>query len=116
MRHCKSGRKLGRYSSARLALFRVQASSLLKEGRIQTTEAKAKELKSFVEKIITTAKGGDLHARRLVLRDIHDNAIVRKLFDEIAPKYVNRNGGYTRVLKVGARRGDAAPIALIELV
>lgn len=116
MRHGKTGRKLNRNSSARIALARAQATALLREGRIQTTLPKAKELRSFVEKIITTAKGGDLHARRLVLKEIHDLEVVRKLFDSIAPAYASRNGGYTRILKVGVRRGDAAPVALIELV
>jgi large subunit ribosomal protein L17 len=116
MRHAKSGRKLGRFSSARTALFRAQATALLREGRIQTTEAKAKELRRVVEKIITTAKGGDLHARRLVLKDIQDVQVVRKLFDEIAPKYTERPGGYTRILKIGVRRGDCAPLSMIELI
>ena len=116
MRHRSSGRKLNRHSSSRVALARAQATALLREGRIQTTVAKAKELRPYVEKLITTAKGGDLHSRRLVLRDIHDKAVVTKLFDEIAPKYAERPGGYTRILRVGVRRGDATPIALIELV
>ncbi len=116
MRHGKAGRKLGRNSSSRLALSRAQATALLREGRIQTTVAKAKELRPFVEKLITTAKDDSLHARRTVLRDIQDREVVRKLFGEIAPKYAERPGGYTRILRVGVRRGDAAPIALIELV
>lgn len=116
MRHRSSGRKLNRNSSSRIALARAQATALLREGRIQTTSAKAKELRPYVEKLITTAKGGDLHARRLVARDIHDNEVVRKLFNEIAPKYAERPGGYTRILKIGVRRGDATPISLIELV
>ncbi|MGI8747017.1 MAG: 50S ribosomal protein L17 [Deinococcus sp.] len=116
MRHGRSGRKLNRNSSARTALARTQATALLREGRIQTTLTKAKELRPYVEKIITTAKGGDLHARRIVAQDIQDNDVVRKLFSEIAPKYTERPGGYTRILKVGVRRGDAAIMALIELV
>ncbi len=116
MRHGRSGRKLNRNSSARTALARTQATALLREGRIQTTLTKAKELRPYVEKIITTAKGGDLHARRIVSQDIQDNDVVRKLFSEIAPKYTERPGGYTRILKVGVRRGDAAIMALIELV
>ncbi len=99
MRHGRSGRKLNRNSSARTALARAQATALLREGRIQTTLTKAKELRPYVEKLITTAKGGDLHARRLVARDIHDNAVVRKVMDEVAPKYAERPGGYTRILK-----------------
>ncbi|MPY68325.1 50S ribosomal protein L17 [Deinococcus sp. SDU3-2] len=116
MRHGKSGRKLNRNSSARTALARAQATALLREGRIQTTLTKAKELRPYVEKLITTAKGGDLHARRLVARDIHDKDVVRKVMDEVAPKYAERPGGYTRILRVGTRRGDGVTMALIELV
>ncbi|AZI42620.1 50S ribosomal protein L17 [Deinococcus psychrotolerans] len=116
MRHGRRGRKLNRNSSARTALARAQATALLREGRIQTTVAKAKELRPYVEKIITTAKAGGLHARRLCAEDIQDNAVLRKLMDEVAPKYAERPGGYTRILKVGVRRGDSAPLALIELV
>ncbi|PYE48142.1 50S ribosomal protein L17 [Deinococcus yavapaiensis] len=116
MRHGRAGRKLGRTSSGRVALARAQATALLREGRIQTTLAKAKELRPYVEKIITTAKEDSLHNRRNILRDIQDVDVVRKLFTEIAPKYAERPGGYTRILKVGVRRGDAAPVALIELV
>lgn len=116
MRHGRSGRKLNRNSSARVALARAQATALLREGRIQTTLTKAKELRPFVEKLITTAKGGDLHARRLVAKDIHDNAVLRKVMDEVAPRYAERPGGYTRILRVGTRRGDGTTMALIELV
>ncbi len=116
MRHGKAGRKLNRNSSARVALARAQATALLREGRIQTTLTKAKELRPYVEKLITTAKGGDLHARRLVARDIHDTAVVRKVMDEVAPRYAERQGGYTRILRVGTRRGDGVTMALIELV
>ncbi|MBI5812905.1 MAG: 50S ribosomal protein L17 [Meiothermus silvanus] len=117
MRHLNSGRKLNRNSSHRLALARNQAKSLLEHGRITTTVPKAKELRGFVDHLITVAKKGDLSARRLVLRDLHDPALVRKLFDEIAPKYAARSGGYTRVLKLDqTRRGDGTPLALIELV
>lgn len=116
MRHGKAGRKLGRNSGSRLALARAQATALLREGRIETTLAKAKELRPYVEKLITTAKSGDLHSRRTVGRDIQDQEVLRKLFAEIAPKYAERPGGYTRILRVGVRRGDAAPVALIELV
>ena len=97
-------------------MARAQATALLREGRIQTTLTKAKELRPYVEKLITTAKGGDLHARRLVARDIHDNAVVRKVMDEVAPKYAERPGGYTRILRIGTRRGDGVTMALIELV
>ncbi|WP_425145885.1 50S ribosomal protein L17 [Deinococcus sp.] len=116
MRHGRSGRKLNRNSSSREALARTQATALLREGRIQTTLTKAKELRPYVEKIITTAKGGDLHSRRICARDIQDNSVLQKLFSEIAPKYSERPGGYTRILKVGVRRGDAVTMALIELV
>jgi large subunit ribosomal protein L17 len=117
MRHRKAGRKLGRHSSHRLALLRNQAEQLLRHGRITTTVPKAKELRRFVEPLITIAKRGDLAARRRVLRDLHDKAVVRKLFDEIAPRMAERPGGYTRVLKLAERRkGDGSPLALIELV
>ncbi|GAA5534504.1 50S ribosomal protein L17 [Deinococcus metallilatus] len=116
MRHGKAGRKLNRNSSARVALARAQATALLREGRIQTTLTKAKELRPYVEKLITTAKGGDLHALRLVARDIHDKDVVRKVMDEVAPRYAERQGGYTRILRVGTRRGDGVTMALIELV
>lgn len=116
MRHGRAGRKLNRNSSARTALARAQATALLREGRIQTTVAKAKELRPFVEHLISVAKGGDLHARRVISSDINDKEVVRKLLGEIAPKYANQNGGYTRILRVGVRRGDSAPVALIELI
>lgn len=116
MRHMSSGRKLSRSSSHRTALARAQATALFRHGRIRTTIAKAKNLRPYVEKLITTAKGGDLHARRLVLREIHDVVVVRKLMDEIAPSYSARPGGYTRIYRLEARRGDGVQEALIELV
>jgi large subunit ribosomal protein L17 len=116
MRHGVSGRKLSRSSSHRRALATAQATALLREGRIQTTLAKAKELRPYVESLITTAKGGTLHDRRLVARDVHDRDVLKKLFEEVAPKFATRNGGYTRIMKVGVRRGDSAEMALIELV
>ena len=116
MRHLSSGRKLNRSSSHRIALNRAQATALFRHGRIKTTVAKAKNLQPYVEKLITTARGGDLHARRLVAREIHDKDILIKLMDEIAPHYEGRNGGYTRIYKLGQRRGDATQEALIELV
>lgn len=116
MRHLSSGRKLNRSSSHRIALKRSQATALFRHGRIKTTLVKAKDLQPYVEKLITTARGGDLHARRLVAREIHDNAVLRKVMDEIAPIYVGRNGGYTRIYRLGNRRGDNAQEALIELV
>ena len=109
-------RKLGRDSSARKALFRSMLTSFFAHGRIETTEAKAKEVSKLVAKMITLAKRGDLHARRQVLSYLLDEEVTTKLFDEIAPKYKDRQGGYTRVLKLGPRRGDAAPMAILELV
>lgn len=109
-------RKLGRDSSARKALFRSVIVALLSQERIETTEAKAKEISGEAEKLITLAKRGDLHARRQVLAAIVDEEVTRKLFDVIAPKYADRPGGYTRILKLGNRRGDAAPMAILELV
>ena len=116
MRHLSSGRKLNRNSSHRIALARSQATALLRHGRIKTTLIKAKNLQPFVEKLITTARGGDLHARRLILRDIHDLDVVRSLMDDIAPRFAERKGGYTRIYRLGTRRGDGTQEALIELV
>jgi large subunit ribosomal protein L17 len=116
MRHMSRGRKLNRNSSHRIALARNQATALLRHGRIKTTLTKAKNLQPFVEKIITTARGGDLHARRLVARDIQDREVVSKLMEEIAPAFSDRPGGYTRIYQLGSRRGDATQEALIELV
>lgn len=111
-----SYRKLGRNSSARKALFRSIITSLFEHERIETTEAKAKELRKFAEKMLTLAKRGDLHARRQVVSFLMDDKVVRKLFDTIAPKYADRQGGYTRIIKIGVRKGDAAPMVIIELV
>jgi large subunit ribosomal protein L17 len=116
MRHHSSGRKLNRNSSARIALARAQATALFRHGRIKTTLAKAKNLQPYAEKLITTARGADLHARRMVGREIHDLEVIRKLFSDIAPSFADRNGGYTRIYKLGARRGDGVQEALIELV
>jgi large subunit ribosomal protein L17 len=125
MRHRVSHRKLGRVTEHRIAMLRNQAAALLRHERIETTVPKAKELRPFVERIITIAKrglaGGEangrtLHARRLVLRDIQDRDVVGKLFDTIAPRFEARPGGYTRILKLGFRRGDSAEVAQIELV
>ncbi|MEX2536126.1 MAG: 50S ribosomal protein L17 [Trueperaceae bacterium] len=116
MRHMSRGRKLNRNSSHRTALARNQATALLRHGRIKTTLTKAKNLQPFVEKLITTARGGDLHARRLVARDIQDREVVSKLMEEIAPAFSDRPGGYTRIYQLGTRRGDATKEALIELV
>jgi len=109
-------RKLGRDTSARKALFRSILTSFFEHGRIETTEAKAKEITSLADKMITLAKRGDLHARRQVLAYLMDEEVTKKLFDTIAPKYTNREGGYTRIHKIGPRRGDAAPMAILELV
>lgn len=109
-------RKLGRTTDHRKAMLRNQVTSLLRDGRIETTLAKAKETKRMADKMITLGKRGDLHARRQALAYIYDEDVVKKLFDEIAPKYADRNGGYTRVLRVGPRRGDGAEMAIVELV
>ena len=111
-----SYRKLGRDSSARKALFRSILTSFFKHERIETTEAKAKELSGLAEQLITLAKRGDLAARRQAIARLADEEVVRKLFDEIAAKYNDRQGGYTRILKIGPRRGDAAPMVILELV
>ncbi len=116
MRHLSAGRKLNMNSSHRIALARSQATALFRHGRIKTTLTKAKNLQPFVEKLITTARGGDLHARRLISRDIHDVEVQRKLMSEIAPRYAERPGGYTRIYRLGTRRGDATQEAYIELV
>lgn len=116
MRHLSAGRKLNMNSSHRIALARTQATALFRHGRIKTTLTKAKNLQPFVEKLITTARGGDLHARRLISRDIHDVEVQRKLMNEIAPRYLQRPGGYTRIYRLGTRRGDATQEAYIELV
>jgi large subunit ribosomal protein L17 len=109
-------RKLGRPTAHRKAMLRNQVTNLLRNGRIETTVTRAKETKRMADKMITLGKRGDLHARRQVLAYIYDEDVVKKLFDEIAPKYADRNGGYTRVLRVGPRRGDGAEMAIVELV
>jgi large subunit ribosomal protein L17 len=108
--------KLGRDSSARKALFRSVVTALFDKERIETTESKAQEVKSIAEEFITLAKRGDLHARRQALSFIYDESVVKKLFENIAPRYTERNGGYTRVIKTGLRKGDSAPMAILELV
>jgi large subunit ribosomal protein L17 len=97
-------------------MLRNIVTSLIKSGRIETTEAKAKEAKRIAEKMITLAKRGDLHARRQAIAYMLDETVVKNMFDEIAPKYSDRNGGYTRIIKIGQRRGDASPMVLLELV
>ena len=116
MRHQKAGRKLGRNSSHRKALFRNMVTSLLEHEKIQTTDAKAKELRGIAERMITLGKRGDLHARRQALAFIRNDEVTAKLFDELADRYRERPGGYTRVIKIGNRAGDAAPQAIVELV
>lgn len=116
MRHGVAGRKLGVTSSHRIAMLRSMATSLLKHEQITTTLPKAKELRPYVERIITLGKRGDLHARRQAYAQIRDEKVVDKLFTAIAERYRTRAGGYTRVLKAGIRYGDAADMAVIELV
>lgn len=109
-------RKLGRPTAHRNAMLRNQVTSLLRNGRIETTYTRAKETQRMAEKMITLGKRGDLHARRQALAYIYEKDVVDKLFSEIAPEYEEREGGYTRVLKLGPRRGDGAEMAIIELV
>ncbi len=116
MRHRKAGRSLRRTSEQRLALLRNLATSLIEQGAIETTEAKAKELRPFVEKLITKARAGTLHARRLAGKHVQKREAADKLFQEVGPKFAKRAGGYTRILKTGFRKGDGAEMARIELV
>ncbi|MGI5825378.1 MAG: 50S ribosomal protein L17 [Bacillota bacterium] len=109
-------RRLGVKSQHRRAMFRNMTTALLKNGKIETTVTRAKELSSIAEKMITLGKRGDLHARRQVLAYIMEEDVVTALFEEIAPKYADRNGGYTRIIKTAQRKGDGAPMAIIELV
>jgi len=116
MRHRKKGRKLNRTASHRRATLRNLATSLFRHGRIETTTAKAKELRPYAERLITLAKRGDLHARRLVATKIQDRNVLGSLFQDIGPRFSERPGGYTRILKLGHRKGDAAEMSLVELV
>ena len=109
-------RKLGMVSSHRNLVLRNMTTDLLKHGKITTTETRAKDVKRMADKMITLGKRGDLHARRQALAYMMDETVVKNLFDEIAPKYAERNGGYSRIIKTMPRRGDAAPMAIIELV
>ena len=109
-------RKLGMVSSHRNLVLRNMTTDLLKHGKITTTETRAKEVKRMADKMITLGKRGDLHARRQALAYMMDETVVKNLFDEIAPKYAERNGGYSRIIKTMPRRGDSAPMAIIELV
>jgi len=116
MRHRRSGRKFNRTASHRQAMFANMAAALVKHEQIVTTLPKAKDLRSVVEALITLAKRGDLHARRVAASRLRDEATVAKLFETLGPRYQSRSGGYTRVLKAGFRYGDNAPLAVIELV
>ena len=118
MRHRVGGRKLGRTSSHRTAMFRNMAAALIKHEQITTTLPKAKELRPYVEKLITLAKKGDLHARRQAISTLQhpDKGVIYKLFEEIAPRYTERPGGYTRILKLGPRQSDATEMVYLELV
>ena len=116
MRHNKIGRKLGRKTAHRKALMSNLASALITHKRIKTTDAKAKELRMYIEPLVTYAKKGDIHSRRQVLKKIRHKSIVRELFDNIGPTFSNRNGGYTRIIKLGFRDNDCAPISQIEFV
>lgn len=116
MRHLKSGRKLNRTSAHRTALFRNMVTSLLDHEQIRTTDAKAKEIRRWAERMITLGKRGTLHARRQALAFIRSETVVKKLFDDVAQRFQARPGGYTRVVKLGVRQGDAAPMSIVELV
>jgi large subunit ribosomal protein L17 len=116
MRHGMKGRKLGRDSSHRKAMYANLACSLFEHGRIKTTEAKAKSVKPYAEKMITLGRRGDLHARRQALSELRSQEIVHALFAEIAPRMADRPGGYTRIVKIGPRQGDAAAMVFLELV
>jgi len=116
MRHLKSGRQLSRNSAHRWALMRNLITALLREEKIRTTDPKAKELRRWVDRVITLGKEGTLHARRQAAAIVQDKTVVRKLFDAIGPRFKDRPGGYTRIIKVGVRHGDAAQMSIIELV
>jgi len=116
MRHRRSGKKLGRDSAHRKALYSNLAGALIEHGRIKTTEAKAKAVKPFAEQMITLGKRGDLHARRLALAELRSQDVVHQLFADVAPRFADRPGGYTRIVKLGPRYGDAAEMVYLELV
>src|SRR3989440_12865458 len=116
MRHRRAGKKLGRDASHRKALYSNLAGALIEHGRIKTTEAKAKAVKPFAEQMITLGKRGDLHARRLALAELRSQDVVHQLFAEVAPRFVDRPGGYTRIVKLGPRNGDSAEMVYLELV
>ena len=116
MRHCKAGLKLNRTSSHRNAMFRNMVTSLFKFDRIQTTDIKARELRRWADHLITLAKRGDLHARRQAMSILREPGVVYRLFDQAKERYGDRAGGYTRIVKIGIRPGDAAPVSMIELI
>jgi large subunit ribosomal protein L17 len=116
MRHHRSGKKLGRDSAHRKALYSNLAGALIEHGRIKTTEAKAKAVKPFAEQMITLGRRGDLHARRLALAELRSQDVVHQLFADVGPRFVDRPGGYTRIVKLGPRYGDAAQMVYLELV
>ena len=116
MRHRRAGKKLGRDSAHRKALYSNLASQLIEHGRIKTTAAKAKAVKPFAEQLITLGKRGDLHARRLALAELRSQDVVHQLFAEVAPRFADRPGGYTRIVRLGPRNGDAAEMVYLELV
>ena len=116
MRHRRAGKKLGRDSAHRKALYSNLAGALIEHGRIKTTVAKAKAVKPFAEQMITLGKRGDLHARRLALAELRSQDVVHQLFADVAPRFVDRPGGYTRIIKLGPRNGDAAEMVYLELV
>ncbi len=116
MRHLKAGRKLGRTSSHRWAMLRNMVTSLLEHERIETTEAKAKDVRRIAEKMITLGKRGTLHDRRQALKVIRNKGVAKRVFDVLSPRYGSKQGGYTRILKLGRRHGDSAPMSLVELI
>jgi large subunit ribosomal protein L17 len=116
MRHRRAGKKLGRDSAHRKALYSNLAGALIEHGRIKTTEAKAKAVKPFAEQMITLGKRGDLHARRLALAELRSQDVVHQLFADVAPRFTDRPGGYTRIVRLGPRNGDAAEMVYLELV
>jgi len=116
MRHNLKGRKLNRTTAHREAMLDNMVTSLFQHERIETTLPKSKELRRTAEKLITKAKRGDLHSRRVAAKKVRDNEVLKKLFDNIGPRYANRNGGYTRIIKLGNRFGDNSPMSIIELV
>lgn len=116
MRYGKSGSKLGRTTAHKKAMLRNMATSIIKYEKIRTTESKAQELKRVADKLVTLGKRGDLHARRQALSFVRDRAMVGKLFDDLSERYRNREGGYTRVIKVGCRIGDNAPMSIVEFI